>query len=129
MSELLNNAYFWQKIDTLYFSSHMEIVRPKGTAHPAYKNLIYPVDYGYLTDTVGESGHGIAVFMGTSDNESITTMVIAADILKKDIEIKLLVCCHPEEEKAVLEFLNQTDFQKTILVRRGRNIPAWAVSN
>ena len=67
--------------------------------------------------------------MGTSDNESVSTMVIAADILKKDVEIKLLVCCKPEEEKEVLEFLNQTDFQKTILVRRGREIPAWAITN
>ncbi|MBP3399494.1 MAG: Inorganic pyrophosphatase [Erysipelotrichaceae bacterium] len=129
MPEFYNNAYFWQKIDTLYYSSHMEIVRPKGTAHPQYKNLIYPLDYGYLTDTVGESGHGIAVFMGTSGVETVSTMIIAADILKKDVEIKLLVCCTPEEENAVLEFLNQTDFQKTILVRRGRDIPSWAISN
>lgn len=129
MSEFLNNAYFWQKVDTLYYSSHIEIVRPKGTSHLRYKNLIYPVDYGYLTDTVGESGHGIALFIGTSGVETITTMVIAADILKKDIEIKLLVGCTVEEEEAVLEFLNQTDFQKTILVRRGNHIPSWAISN
>ncbi len=129
MSELLNNAYFWQKIDTLYYSSHMELVRKKGTSHQRYKNLVYPLDYGYLTDTLTESGHGIAVFMGTSGNESVSTMVIAADILKKDVEIKLLVGCTPDEERAVLEFLNQTDYQKTILVRRGRDIPPWAVSN
>lgn len=129
MSEFLNNAYFWQKIDTLFYSSHMEVVSKKGATHQRYKNLVYPLDYGYLTDTLSESGHGIAVFLGTSGVESVSTMVIAADILKKDVEIKLLVGCTPEEELAVLEFLNQTDFQKTILVRRGKSIPSWAVSN
>ena len=37
---------------------------------------------------------------------------------------------HPlkEEEKAVLRFLNQTDYQKTVLLHRGSTIPSWGVS-
>jgi len=49
--------------------------------------------------------------------------------LKKDIEVKLLVGCTPAEEDMILRFLNQTDFQKTILVRRGLEIPAWGNSD
>ena len=48
------------------------------------------------------------------------------NILKKDCEIKLLVGCNEEETYEILEFLNQTEFQKAILVRRGDEVPEWA---
>ena len=127
--EIENNAYFWQKIDTLFYSSILELTRNKGSRHPIYKNLVYPVDYGYLKDTVGEGNHGIAVFKGTANNEVVDTLIIAADILKKDIETKLLLGCTKQEELEILEFLNQSDFQKTIVVRRTKHIPSWGCSN
>ncbi len=127
--EIENNAYFWQKIDTLFYSSFLDIKRLKGSKHPVYKSLIYPVDYGYLNDTVGEANHGIAVFKGTSTNTVVDTLIIAADILKKDIETKLLLSCTKQEELEILEFLNQSDFQKTIVIRRTNYIPSWGCSN
>ena len=47
--ELENNAYFWQKLDTLVLSSTMVIDHKKNTSHPNYPNLIYP-------DASGKSG-------------------------------------------------------------------------
>jgi len=129
MNNLENNAYFWQKIDTLFFSSKLTIARPAGTEHPHYRNLVYPVDYGYLEDTFRQDQEGIDVYKGTKSVSSISTIVVAVDILKKDIEVKLLVGCTPQEEETILRFLNQTDFQKTILVRRGSEIPSWGTSD
>jgi inorganic pyrophosphatase len=128
MNELLNNALFWQKIDSLFFSSEIVIDRPKNSRHPVYHNLIYPVDYGYLKDTVATDGQGVDVFVGSLSTRSIQALIVACDILKKDIEIKLLCGCSESEEKEILYFLNQTDFQKTILVRKGNEFPAWAES-
>ena len=62
MSSFENNAFFWQKLDTLYFSSKLVIDRPKFTCHYKYSNLIYPVDYGYLHDTTGNDQVPIDVF-------------------------------------------------------------------
>ncbi len=128
MTNFENNAYFWQKIDTLYFSNQLVIARAKGTTHPKYHNLVYPVDYGYLEDTQNISGEGIAVYKGTMSDYMVTTLVIAADILKKEIDVKLLVGCSPQEEEEILRFLNQTDFQKSVLIRRNSDIPLWAIS-
>ena len=126
--EFQNNALFWQKIDTLFFSSEIVIDRPKKTAHPSYPNLIYPVDYGYLKDTVSANNAGVDVFLGSrrKKNNSIEIIVIAVDILKKDVEIKILHGCTDEEVSEILHFLNQTDFQKTVLIKKGLNIPSWA---
>ncbi len=128
MNNLENNAYFWQKIDTLYFSNRLVIAREKGSNHPKYHNLIYPVDYGYLEDTQIEQSEGIAVYKGSGSDYMVTTLVVAADILKKEIDVKLLVGCSPAEEEEILRFLNQTDFQKSVLVRRSSDIPNWALS-
>lgn len=126
MEQLENNAYFWQKMDTLLLSSTCKIDHEKGTSHPVYANLIYPVDYGYLQDTIGTDTQPIHVFRGKKAAMNVGAIVVSADILKKDCEVKLLVGCDEEEMLAILEFLNQTQFQKTILVQRGNQTPSWA---
>ena len=40
-----------------------------------------------------------------------------------------LVGCSEEEINKILQFLNQTEFQKAILIRRGDDIPSWASSD
>lgn len=126
MEQLENNAYFWQKMDTLLLSSTCKIDHPQGSSHPVYANLIYPVDYGYLQDTVGTDTQPIHVFKGKESAHNVGAIVISADILKKDCEVKLLVGCDEEEKVKILEFLNQTQFQKAILVQRGNQTPNWA---
>ena len=126
--EFQNNALFWQKIDTLFFSSDVVINRPKKTAHPTYANLIYPVDYGYLKDTVSGDNEGIDVFVGSANNHLVEYIVIAVDILKKDVEVKILYDCSEKEITDILFFLNQTDFQKAVLIKKGTEIPIWAES-
>ena len=127
MKEFENNAYFWQKLDTMYLSSDLVIDRPKGTSHPLYSNLVYPVDYGYLKDILGDEH--ISCYKGSKHETSVNAMVVCADILNKDIEVKLLVGCTDEEEEDILGFLNQTDFQKSVIIRRGNGIPDWANSS
>ncbi|MCR4952054.1 MAG: Inorganic pyrophosphatase [Solobacterium sp.] len=124
-----NNAYFWQKVDTLYLSSGFKQTRKKGDVHPVFKNLIYPTDYGHVKDTRSVSGEGVSVYAGTLSRSKITALVVAADILAKELDVKILVGCTEEEVEAVLRFLNQTDYQKTVLIRRGRDIPSWGLSD
>ena len=124
-----NNAYFWQKVDNLYLSSGFKQTRKKGDVHPVFKNLIYPTDYGHVKDTKSISGEGVSVYAGTLSRSKITALVIAADILARELDVKVLVGCTDEEVEAVLRFLNQTDYQKTVLIRRGRDIPSWGLSD
>lgn len=128
MAEFENNAYFWQKADTLYLSSKIEVIRRKGDPHPTYKNLKYPVDLGILLET-GSEGKEIEAFIGSNESYSVDCIIIGADILGKSIDAKLLLGCTPEEEYAVLDFMNKTDFQKTVLIRRGKDIPGWGVTD
>lgn len=121
---LLNNGYFWQKIDSLVLSTNIVISQPKESHHPEYLNMVYPVDYGYLTDT-----DAIKVFKGSVKSTKVESIMIVGDILKRDLEVKLLMGCNEEEEKKILHFINQTDYQKGILVRRGNELPEWAITD
>jgi len=128
MNAIENNAYFWQKIDTLVSSSSFVLQRKKNESHPQYPNLVYPVMYGYLSDTKA-AGEGINLYKGSLKQQSVQALIVAADILKKDLEVKLVVGCTEEEELSILQFLNQTDLQKTILIRRGTDLPSWSVTD
>ncbi len=128
VNELENNIYFWQKLDTLLLSGKLVIDRPKDSAHPDYPNMIYPVDYGYLKDTLSSDQEPIDAFRGSKRTNQVTQIAVAADILKKDCEVKLLIGCTEEETIEVMKMLNGTEFRKAILVRRGTNSPFWAES-
>ena len=124
--QLENNIVFWQKLFTLLLSSSCTIDRPKGSHHFKYRNLVYPVDYGFLTDTTGSDQAPIDVFKGSKGGTKVQAIAVSADILKKDCEVKLITGCTEHEILRILEFLNQTEFQKAILVRRGNEAPSWA---
>lgn len=126
MIEFENNAYFWQKLDTLYLSSGYQITRKKGEAHPRFQNLIYPVDYGYINDTKSFGKDGVSLYAGSGNRYEISALVVAADILIKELDVKVLVGCTEEEVDQVLRFLNQTNYQKTVLIRKGNELPSWA---
>ena len=125
MAEFENNAYFWQKLDTIYLSSKLEIDRPKDSVHYKYSNLVYPVDYGYLKDTTGTDMKPIDVFKGSLGGSQVQAVAVSADILKKDSEVKLMVGCSEEEIYDIMHFLNQTQFQKAVLLYRGYEVPEW----
>ena len=80
MNTYENNAFFWQKLDTLYLSSKLVIDRPKNTCHYKYSNLIYPVDYGYLSDTTSSDQSPIDVFKGSLKSSKVMAVIVSADI-------------------------------------------------
>lgn len=126
MKEFVNNAFFWQKVDTLIYSSKIMITKEKNDLHNEYPNLAYPVAYGYL-EVGANQEKAVNIYQGTHGN-LVTGLIVSVDILKKDMSIKLLVGCDESEEQLILYFLNQTDFQKTVLIKRGSEVPVWAIS-
>lgn len=124
--ELENNVCFWQKLDTIWLSSHFVLDKAKGQSHAFYKNLVYPVDYGYLADTMGTDGKPINAYMGSKKDGQIEAIIVTCDILNKDCVVKVLIGCTDKDMEIILKFVNSTEFQKAILVHRGNESPAWA---
>jgi len=111
------HSSFWKRLEKLVSSTKLVIDRPKGTAHPRYPEVVYPLDYGYLEGTTAADGGGIDVWRGSDLNAVLDAIVCTVDSLKKDTEIKLLLGCTQDEKKVVLQF-HHNNYMAAILVER-----------
>ena len=123
MKEFENNAFFWQKVDTLYSFGDFKLIHKKGESHKALPSLIYPCDFGYVKTTSNDSSP-IEVYK-SQGGKKVDAIILCADVLAKRFEVKALVGLNDEEIESVLHFLNCTDFQKSVIMRRGKTIPSW----
>ena len=109
---------FWDVLDSLVRDSELVIDRPKGSHHPRYPQIIYPVDYGYLKNTTSMDGGGIDVWRGSDAAGKLDAMICTVDLKKKDSEIKLLIGCTRDEKKLIMEFHNLNEYMKGLLIER-----------
>jgi inorganic pyrophosphatase len=110
------NDYFFA-LQSIVDSSTVNIDRPKGSAHPRYPDYIYPLDYGFLDGSQSQAGGGIDVWCGTGDVAKISGVLLIADPVKRDSEIKILLGCDDEEMKLAEECSNRGDM-KAFLIER-----------
>lgn len=108
---------FWEYLERLIENSTIKIDRPKGSAHPRFPDLIYPLDYGYLKDTTSTDGGGLDVWVGGQISARLEGIVCTIDLNKKDIEIKLLIGCSEADLKTIIDFHN-SNAMRAILIRR-----------
>ena len=111
------NEDFWKALDELIKTSEIVLDRPKGSAHPKYPDLIYPVDYGYLKDTTSMDGGGIDIWVGTVKEKKLDAIICTVYSLKRDSEIKLLLGCNEEEKEKIYTLHNEKDM-KGIMIKR-----------
>jgi len=108
---------FWHKLDQLLITAELIVDRPKGSKHPRYPFLIYPLDYGYLQGTHSADGAGIDVWLGSVPDPQVTGIICTVDLQKRDAEIKLLLGCTPAEAHVALA-THKSAFQAAMLVER-----------
>ncbi len=97
---------FWRKLDNLVAACPLKIDRPQGSAHPRYHAVIYPFDYGYLEGTRSGDGDGVDVWVGSLPEGRVTGVVCTVDAKKRDVEVKILLGCTPEETREIVRFHN-----------------------
>ncbi|NCP87602.1 MAG: inorganic pyrophosphatase [Anaerolineae bacterium CG_4_9_14_3_um_filter_57_17] len=108
---------FWDFLDQLIASSEIVVDRPKGSQHPHYPEIIYPLDYGYLAGTVSADGDGIDLWLGSQPQKTLSAILVIVDLRKRDSEIKLLLGCVPQEIQIILNFHNSGSMRATLLNR------------
>jgi len=108
---------FWSYLDHLVANSELEIDRPQGSVHTRFPDMIYPFDYGYLAGTVSPDGGGIDVWVGTANERRVTGILCTVDLLKRDMEIKILLGCTPKDMETIVDFVNSGDTRCTLVCR------------
>ncbi len=108
---------FWKFLSRLVANHAVIMDRPKGSAHPRYPDLIYPIDYGYLEDTSTVDGGGIDIWLGASKEKRVTGVICTVDLKKNDAELKIVLGCSDGEVSTILDFLNDNSM-RAIYIKR-----------
>jgi len=105
---------FWQSMAELLATNVIVIDRPKGSPHPRYPAVRYPLDYGYLKNTTSADGGGIDVWLGSLSTvtkdiraKTLTGILCTFDTIKRDAEIKLLIGCSAADLQILRDFHRQ----------------------
>ena len=69
------------------------VYRPLGSKHPKFSEILYPINYGFVPNTLAEDGEEIDAYIVGVDFpvEEFIGNVIAVIIRKNDVENKLVV--------------------------------------
>jgi coenzyme F420-0:L-glutamate ligase/coenzyme F420-1:gamma-L-glutamate ligase len=124
ISSLMNNlgagtGEFWGYLDRLAAESRLVIDRTKGSQHPRYPSLIYPLDYGYLEEITTLDHGGIDVWLGSLPERSLDAILMTVDLIKREMEIKLLLGCTDQEKLILLRFHNDYSMRAMLVPRHG----------
>ena len=106
---------FWMILDKLIEENDIQIDRPKGSPHPKHANIIYPLDYGYIKNTVSSDSAGIDVWLGSLGTKKACAIISSVDLWKRDSEIKVLISCSYEEIELIYKHHNSTSGMKGLL--------------
>jgi inorganic pyrophosphatase len=112
---------FWEYLDRLVETHRLVIDRPKGSAHPRYPELIYPIDYGYLDGTQAMDGSGVDIWMGSLTPLIITGIICSVDLLKREAEINILLGCSGLEIQTILGITNRYSMRTVFIPRPNLN--------
>jgi inorganic pyrophosphatase len=118
MADYKDNLEFWSSLDEFIEQNEIIIDRPKGSHHPAYPDLIYPIDYGYLKGTQSADGRGIDIWIGSESDKKLDSIMVIVDRGKKDSEIKLLYGCNATEKDIIYRIHNEKGMNGIIINRK-----------
>ena len=114
---------FWSHLDQLVGASRVVIDRPRGSHHPRYPLLVYPLDYGYLEGTSSKDGYEIDLWKGSLEPKTLDGVILTVDLKKHATEIKLLLGCTEVEKQIVLDFQKDRSMQAMLVRRENDYLP------
>lgn len=110
--------------DYLGKNVHILIDRPAGSAHPKDQSLVYPINYGYVPDTISGDGEELdAYLLGTEQPlQQAEGYCIAVIHRLNDQDDKLVLSLdgrdYTNEEIQTATFFQEQYFVSTILHRK-----------
>ncbi|MFF3445401.1 inorganic diphosphatase [Streptosporangium sp. NPDC002721] len=117
MPDEWSSLSLWEHADRMIKEGAIVIDRPARSAHPKFPDYRYPLNYGYIADTVGGDGEGVDVWVGSGEIEQVTAIACTIDPIKLNAELKMLWRC-TDEEVARIEWFYLPQPQSALVIRR-----------
>ncbi len=104
-ASLIHRNFSWMHWEALIRVQGVTLDRPSGTHHPAFPEIVYPIDYGFVRGTASSDGAEVDLFVGTAKN-GLVGLIVTRDFRRRDREMKLLWQCTPREIYLAHGFIN-----------------------
>jgi len=108
---LVHDHLQWASWERCICKNGITIERPRASSHPDYPSVVYPLDYGFVNNTLGTDGDGLDVFVGRGTT-GLVGALLTTDHRRRDREVKLLYDCTPTEIYTAHGFIN---YDRTLL--------------
>ena len=105
LDTLSKDRFNWPEWEKLIETNGITIDRPYQSVHPDYPSIVYPINYGYINNTIGSDQEEVDIFIGTANNKLVAA-ILTTDFRKGDREWKWIYNCTPEEIYLVNGFIN-----------------------
>ena len=105
LNTLSIDHFNWPAWEKLIEQNGVTIDRPYQSIHPDYPAIVYPINYGYINNTLGSDQEEIDIFIGTATNKLVAA-ISTTDFQKGDREVKFIYNCTPEEIYLINGFIN-----------------------
>lgn len=128
LRDLIAAHFPWEAWERIIDTRGITIERAHRTLHPTFPEITYPIDYGYVNETLGPDGVEVDIFVGTG-NTKLVALLMTDDYRRFDREVKLLYNCTPEEIYLVNGFINYNpDLMQGVLAMRRPMHELWATT-
>lgn len=87
------------------------IDRPEGSTHPEHRSVRYPLDYGFVNDTLSTDDAPVDMFVGRGTT-GLVGIILTTDHRQQDREGKFLYDCTPADVYMAHGFIN---YDRTLL--------------
>ncbi len=116
---MMGEHFRWAAWEELIRQHGLTIDRPRLSVHPVWRDIIYPMDYGYINDTASTDREGVDVFVGTKPL-GLVGLIMTHDYRRGDREVKLLFNCAPCEIYLAHGFINcdRVHMEGTLVLRQ-----------
>lgn len=96
---------------------NIEVDRPLGSKHPKYEDFIYPINYGFVPNTVSGDGEELDCYIIDLDKKVQKVAGKCIGIINRlnDCEDKLIITVK-DEEYSNEEILNKVNFQEQFFI-------------
>ncbi|MDR2776736.1 MAG: hypothetical protein LBB17_01675 [Puniceicoccales bacterium] len=113
-----DDGAFFETFEGLIHKYGITVDRPKGTSHPRFPDLIYPIDYGFINNTQSQDGEGIDIFIGDNGGAGIVGIICTVDSVNGDSEVKVLYHCTEENIRTALKMMNNGPMRGILMKRK-----------
>ncbi len=117
------NPSLWDALEELISNNTYSIQQKRGSHTQDQPDLVFPFDYGHLTDKSISESADVKIWLGSKNEYSVDALILKADLKKQETAIELLIGCTRADCLEIDQFHTSNSIH-SLLIERG-DLQTW----